>query len=904
MALLINFSKMICGILIDCSQVVMMTFVDGYKQAAAGNFATAFGLDQILTWYGARTEIAAEKDMGYLEVMGALLLALVLVIVAISVTLGIILILLIRIIMLWFLVVLSPLAYLLSAFPGGAKYSQQWWTEFTKYLIVGPAMAFFLWLSLMVMSTADANNNLNKTTGFKNMPSETGKEDFIIGTLETTANLGTSEDLYATVSAVSSSSHLLSYIIAIGMLCGSMIMAQQIGVAGAGMAMNMAKKVGKGIGMGMPAWAARKIAAGKAPLPFGWGKKLTGIQLNPVIYFDVLKEAWKDNAKKEKEIGEAGGKKHFEARGWRGFFLGGGAGKDWAKDNFEGVLYGRGLIRATVEQLTIFKKNRAKKAVENKKAKILSKITAEPTKDEVNKHLERKGFDPLKLNEKGNEEKNKFITDWKLSKAKEQGGFEKDFTEYDELVKKEKEIKRPIKEALSARQTDAVLIREEQNKNTSADEGKLANSFKSALEGGSSKIYEAAGILLRAFETGNENGILEGCNYEESHKGMNDFFNEIIIKQLGMDPQSAYDLQTAASTYAKQNGHFVVTETTKINEETGQTEQRDPEEARYASLLELEKRGTREVLKGSRLGFFTETTNLNTGERKTKIDPMFIAFFKKYWRPISDQLRKEGASPTIMRALADPEKNGGLINLLEMIEKEVGKNPNKDDKDRFGVIEDFIKGRIKASFEPEKVSSNPALDLATLFNITPEEREKYKQPDKVEAFINEPPKFEEKELKQEKKKKLTKEEISKEKIERVKTKIFKEEIEQSTPKDGEQPENTKFEEGLIKAITSAIEQSNLGDIAKNSDELTKTMAQAGKGLGKEIKKVMEEALKDLNGIKIESNPLNMTSLNETDKKIKEEKYYKQMIVILKKLEKSFRNKKQTPIDSIKKDDNK
>ncbi|MBI4652952.1 hypothetical protein HY750_01740 [Candidatus Kuenenbacteria bacterium] len=135
MAILINFSKMICGLLIDLSQVVMMTFVDGYKEAAAGNMASAFQLDQILSW-GFKTQEAKEANMSYLEIMGALLLALVLVIVAISVTLGTILIFLIRIIMIWFLVVLSPLAYLLSAFPGGAKYAQQWWIAFTKYLIV------------------------------------------------------------------------------------------------------------------------------------------------------------------------------------------------------------------------------------------------------------------------------------------------------------------------------------------------------------------------------------------------------------------------------------------------------------------------------------------------------------------------------------------------------------------------------------------------------------------------------------------------------------------------------------------------------------------------------------------------------------------------------------------------
>ena len=168
MAILINFSKMICGLLIDVSQIATMTFVNGYREAAAGNFVTAFGLDQLLKFSGGdpiRGE--GEDKAGSLEIVAALILAFVLVVVAIAVTLGTILIFLIRIVMLWFLVVLSPIAYLASTFPGGAKYSGQWWTEFTKYLIVSPAMAFFLWLSLTVMSTADTANDLSgAATGF------------------------------------------------------------------------------------------------------------------------------------------------------------------------------------------------------------------------------------------------------------------------------------------------------------------------------------------------------------------------------------------------------------------------------------------------------------------------------------------------------------------------------------------------------------------------------------------------------------------------------------------------------------------------------------------------------------------------------------------------------------------
>lgn len=48
MAVLVNFSLTLIGLLIDFSQVVMLTFVNGFKSAAGGNFITALKLDKIM----------------------------------------------------------------------------------------------------------------------------------------------------------------------------------------------------------------------------------------------------------------------------------------------------------------------------------------------------------------------------------------------------------------------------------------------------------------------------------------------------------------------------------------------------------------------------------------------------------------------------------------------------------------------------------------------------------------------------------------------------------------------------------------------------------------------------------------------------------------------------------------
>ena len=49
MAVSINFSKTLVGLMIDFSQVVMLTFVNGFQAAAFGNLSKAFGLTTILT---------------------------------------------------------------------------------------------------------------------------------------------------------------------------------------------------------------------------------------------------------------------------------------------------------------------------------------------------------------------------------------------------------------------------------------------------------------------------------------------------------------------------------------------------------------------------------------------------------------------------------------------------------------------------------------------------------------------------------------------------------------------------------------------------------------------------------------------------------------------------------------
>ena len=150
MAVLINFSKTICGIFIDFAQVIMLTFVNGFGEMAEGNLTTMLGIDKIMQ---IKAESADVAGVTALSIFGSYLLALVYVLISLIVITVLIAVLVMRMVMLWIYVVLSPLAYLLSAFPQGQKYSSQWWGEFSRNVIIGPVLAFFIWLSFVSASS-------------------------------------------------------------------------------------------------------------------------------------------------------------------------------------------------------------------------------------------------------------------------------------------------------------------------------------------------------------------------------------------------------------------------------------------------------------------------------------------------------------------------------------------------------------------------------------------------------------------------------------------------------------------------------------------------------------------------------------------------------------------------------
>jgi hypothetical protein len=307
-AVIINFSMTITGILIDVSQVLMLTFasplstVQGYNIIiSAFGLPDAFSMTKVIDQWakgsnGTNGQITNTNGVSFYDIIAALLFAIIVTIVAIVVITCITVILVYRIIMLMFLVILSPLFFLAKAAPNISalgQVSSEWMGNLSKMLIIGPAMMFFLYLSFMTMAAVNNLNpgasgtqkgsllidpvvdqairaNENLTTGngtnLSAIKPQTGTQSAQPG-----AALTTEQD-YSALSEMASVQGVVNFLIVVGLLWVSLMMGQKFGDA--------AGKVASG-GMGWMKGAAKKYSgynlgksAGK--MAIGRGKEFAG----------------------------------------------------------------------------------------------------------------------------------------------------------------------------------------------------------------------------------------------------------------------------------------------------------------------------------------------------------------------------------------------------------------------------------------------------------------------------------------------------------------------------------------------------------------------------------------------------------------------------------------------------
>lgn len=252
-ALLINFSLVIAGFLIDFTNILTQFFLNQITGGGSvGTVTTKLAASmQILNFYRPAPPtsipggIAQFTSSAFASVAGIILTLVGLVVTAFVFGAAMIF-LIVRILNIWLLLIFAPIVWMLWILPATSGYFSQWWHAFIKWAFFAPIFVFMIYLSLSIFDT-------------------TGKLDpkvfrvFPVPWATPAPGLTT----------VGMPAAIFQWILVIAMMFGSLIVAQKFGVYGAA----ASQKMLQGWGNSAKGFAARQLRKGGAgwtqPLPEG-----------------------------------------------------------------------------------------------------------------------------------------------------------------------------------------------------------------------------------------------------------------------------------------------------------------------------------------------------------------------------------------------------------------------------------------------------------------------------------------------------------------------------------------------------------------------------------------------------------------------------------------------------------
>lgn len=252
-AILVNFSFLISGLIIDASQVLMNGLITNLNlKTYSSSVIKAAGIGYMFSSHTTASGQGSNRLKDYTAIIGdnadntTLLLVIVADLIKSCVLLGvaafaflvIFCILVIRIVALWILIILSPFAYTFAILPKTQSLANQWWERFLKYCFIGPIMVFFLSLVLIIGQGMDTISTQFEGTGAS----------------ATLAN----KPIFATTTPVV----FFQFVVIIILLLASAFSSMFMSIAGAGKVIAGAKGLAKGMGRatGVPR-AARATGA-------------------------------------------------------------------------------------------------------------------------------------------------------------------------------------------------------------------------------------------------------------------------------------------------------------------------------------------------------------------------------------------------------------------------------------------------------------------------------------------------------------------------------------------------------------------------------------------------------------------------------------------------------------------
>ena len=150
-ALLINFTPVILGVIVDAANIVMNFFLEGLTGG------------QILGTIFSNISAIIAGDLGGFNFFNPIeLLSFVFKIVIIGwfmmfaalVFFLFAILFIMRRVVIWLLVILSPLAFVAYILPATRSFARMWWNQFVQWTIIGVFAAFFLWLGDQMIGLA------------------------------------------------------------------------------------------------------------------------------------------------------------------------------------------------------------------------------------------------------------------------------------------------------------------------------------------------------------------------------------------------------------------------------------------------------------------------------------------------------------------------------------------------------------------------------------------------------------------------------------------------------------------------------------------------------------------------------------------------------------------------------
>ncbi len=239
-ALLINFSLVIAGFVIDFTQVLTTFFLN--QITGGGNFNTittrlASNM-QILNFYNpAKPESIGQGITQFgassVAAVAGIILTLIGLVITVFVFGALVIFLIVRILYIWFLLIIAPIAWMLWILPATSGQFSKWWDTFLKWAFFAPIYVFFIYLSLSIF---DATGKLNPKAFWA------------------TSNPGWNTPASG-LTTISMPAAIFQWILVIAMMFGSLIVAQKLGVEGA----TGARKIITGWGDKSKNWAGRQL---------------------------------------------------------------------------------------------------------------------------------------------------------------------------------------------------------------------------------------------------------------------------------------------------------------------------------------------------------------------------------------------------------------------------------------------------------------------------------------------------------------------------------------------------------------------------------------------------------------------------------------------------------------------